>query len=87
LFGVAAREEVPKKVSPPRAELPKLDGQTLAAFGAACIDHSATATCFHANQKTMGASAANFGGLVSTFHLEILTMLLYESAQALRQIR
>jgi hypothetical protein len=45
-----------------------LDGQTLAAFGTACIDYSAATTGFHANQKTMGAGAASLGGLVSAFH-------------------
>jgi len=44
------------------------DGQTLAAFGAARIDHGTAATGFHANEKTMSAGAANLGGLVSAFH-------------------
>ena len=37
-----------------------LDRQTLAAFGAACIDHSAPTTGFHANQKAVGTGAAGF---------------------------
>ena len=45
-----------------------LDGQAFTAFGAACVDYSAAAACFHANQKTVGAGAAGFGGLVSAFH-------------------
>ena len=49
----------------------ELNGQTLATFSAACVDNSATTACFHANQKTVGASAACFGGLVSTFHVLI----------------
>jgi hypothetical protein len=50
----------------------KLDSQALAAFGAARIDHSTATTGFHANQKTVGTGAADFGGLVSAFHLEFL---------------
>jgi len=46
----------------------QLDSQALAAFGAACIDHGTATTGLHANQKPMGAGAADFGGLVSTFH-------------------
>jgi hypothetical protein len=45
-----------------------LYSQTLAAFGAACINHSATATGFHAYQKAMGTGAAGFRRLVSAFH-------------------
>jgi hypothetical protein len=45
-----------------------LDSQTLAALGAASVDHSATATGFHADQKAVGASATNFGRLVCAFH-------------------
>ena len=45
-----------------------LDSQALAALGAACIDHSAAATCFHANQKTVGTGAACLGWLVGAFH-------------------
>jgi hypothetical protein len=46
----------------------KLDGQALATLGATCVDHSATATCFHANQKAMGTGATGFRRLVSAFH-------------------
>ena len=45
-----------------------LDSQTLAAFGAACIDHSAAATGFHANQKAVGTGATCLGWLVGAFH-------------------
>jgi hypothetical protein len=45
-----------------------LDSQALAALGAACIDHSAAATCFHANQKAVGTGATCFGWLVGAFH-------------------
>jgi hypothetical protein len=45
-----------------------LDSQTLAAFGATCIDHSATATGFHANQKAVGTGATCLGWLVGAFH-------------------
>lgn len=46
----------------------RLNSQTFAAFGAAGIEHGATAACFHANQKAVCACAADFGRLVSTFH-------------------
>ena len=45
-----------------------LDSQTLAAFGAACIDHSAATTGFHANQKAVGTGATCLGWLVGAFH-------------------
>ena len=45
-----------------------LDSQTLAAFGATCIDHSATATGFHANQKAVGTGATCLRRLVGAFH-------------------
>ena len=51
---------------------PDLDRQTLATFGTTGVDHSTAAASFHANQETVSASAANLGGLVSAFHLEIL---------------
>jgi hypothetical protein len=38
----------------------RLDSQALAAFGAACIDHGAATTGFHANQKPMGTGATDF---------------------------
>jgi hypothetical protein len=44
------------------------DGQTLAAFGSARIDHGATTTGFHANQKAVGTGATCLGGLVGAFH-------------------
>ena len=45
------------------------NGQTFAAFCAACVDHGTAAAGFHAHQKPMGAGAAGFGGLVSAFHV------------------
>ncbi len=48
----------------------KSDSQALAALGATGIDHSTATTGLHANQKTVGAGAANLGGLVSAFHFE-----------------
>lgn len=45
--------------------------QTLAAFGAACIDHGTTTTGFHANEKAVCACAADFGWLICTFHGEL----------------
>jgi hypothetical protein len=44
------------------------DGQALAAFRTAGIDHGTATTGFHADQKPVGTGAANLGGLVSTFH-------------------
>jgi len=44
--------------------------QTFAAFGAAGVDHSTTATGFHANQEAVSTGAFNLGGLVSAFHFE-----------------
>jgi len=49
-----------------------LDSQTLTTLGATGVDHSATATGLHADQKAMGTCAADFGWLVSAFHLEFL---------------
>jgi hypothetical protein len=51
----------------------RLDSQAFAAFGATCVDYRAAATSFHADQEAMGAGAADFGGLVSAFHLDFLT--------------
>ena len=45
-----------------------LDSQTLAAFGAACIDHGAATTGLHANQKAVGTGATCLGWLVGAFH-------------------
>lgn len=45
-----------------------LDGQALAALGAACVDNGTAAAGLHADEETVGARAARLGGLVSTFH-------------------
>ena len=45
-----------------------LDSQTLAALGAACVDHGTATTGFHADQKAVSTCAACFGGLVGAFH-------------------
>jgi hypothetical protein len=50
-----------------------LNSQALAAFGATCVDHCTATAGFHANQKPVGASAADFGRLVGAFHDEILS--------------
>jgi hypothetical protein len=47
---------------------PKLDGETLAAFRAACINHGTTTAGCHAGTKTVGASTVNNAGLVCSFH-------------------
>ena len=44
------------------------DRQTLAAFGATCVDHSTATSGFHADQKTVRTGAACFRRLISTFH-------------------
>jgi hypothetical protein len=44
------------------------DSQTLAAFGAACVDHGTATTGLHANQEAVGTGATCFGGLVGAFH-------------------
>jgi hypothetical protein len=46
-----------------------LDGQALAALGAACVEHGTATTGFHTHQKTVGTGAADFGGLVGAFHV------------------
>jgi len=50
-----------------------LNSQALAAFGATCVDHRTSTAGFHANQKPVGARAADFGRLVGAFHDEILS--------------
>jgi hypothetical protein len=45
-----------------------LDGQTFATLGAACVDHSAATTGFHANQKAVGTGATCLGWLIGAFH-------------------
>jgi hypothetical protein len=53
-----------------------LDSQALAAFGTARVDDSAATASLHANEKAVGAGAADFGRLVGTFHFESLLNLL-----------
>ena len=53
---------------PSQATATDLDGQALTAFGAAGVDHSAATFGLHANQEAVSAGAADFGGLVCTFH-------------------
>ena len=62
-----------------------LDSQTLAAFGTTCVDNSAAAACFHADQKAVGTGAAGLGGLVCAFHDRSLMVQFgrtYRQAQA-----
>ena len=68
---------MPKAADPNR----QLDGQTLAAFGAACIDHGAATTGLHSNEKAMGTGAADFGGLVSAFHSNLFSKPQTQSGQ------
>ena len=44
------------------------DGQALATLGAARVDHGTPATRLHAHEKSVGARAADLGGLIGTFH-------------------
>lgn len=46
----------------------RLNGQALAAFGTTRGNYCATASRFHARQKTVRASALDFGRLVCAFH-------------------
>ncbi len=46
------------------------DGQTLAALGAACIQHGTAATGLHADQEAMGAGTAGLRRLVGALHDE-----------------
>ena len=45
-----------------------LDGDACAAFGAAGVNHAATANGFHANSESVRFFAACNGRLISTFH-------------------
>jgi hypothetical protein len=62
----------PARSAPGGTQRLKLDSQTLAALGAACIDYSAATACLHANQEAVGTGATDFGRLVSAFHIESL---------------
>jgi hypothetical protein len=55
-----------------RLPTPALDGQALAALGAACVDHGTATLGLHAHQETVGTGAAGLGRLVSTFHVDSL---------------
>ena len=58
-----------KHAWPPFAiESEDLDGETLAALGAARSDHSAPTLGLHADQEAVGAFTAHDGRLVSAFH-------------------
>ena len=52
----------------------KLYGQTLAAFGTACIQNGAAATGCHTGTESMSALAAYNGRLVSTFHVGLANL-------------
>jgi hypothetical protein len=49
-----------------------LDSQALTALGTARVDDGAATAGLHANQKTVGTGAADFGRLVCAFHLKSL---------------
>ena len=44
------------------------DGQTLAALGAACVQHGTATTGLHADAEAVGALATGNGRLIGTFH-------------------
>ena len=50
---------------------PALDGEALAALGAACVDDFTATSGLHANTEAMGALTARHGRLVSTFHVAL----------------
>jgi hypothetical protein len=56
-----------------------LDSQALATFGAASVDHSAATFGFHAHEKAVGAGAASFGRLISTFHDLRVQLVLHQA--------
>ena len=56
----------------------QLDSQTLAALGAACVDHGAATASLHADQETMGTCATDFGRLVSAFHVNFPNRLSWD---------
>jgi hypothetical protein len=47
---------------------PGSDGQALSPFGTSGVDDGPAAAGLHADEKAMGARAADFGGLISAFH-------------------
>ncbi len=46
------------------------DGETLAALGAAGIDHRSPTARLHADEESVRAGTADFGGLVGAFHVD-----------------
>lgn len=74
-WGVEDRLELPGKQKPlgptevlTHLPVPKSDGQTLAAFGAATRQNGAAVLGGHASTETVGASALDGAGLESAFH-------------------
>jgi hypothetical protein len=59
-----------------------LDGQALAALGAARGDDGAAAARLHAHEEAVSAGAAGLGGLVGTLHGEPLLESLFEPGTA-----
>ena len=66
----AARARNPPRGRAAAGRSPASDRQTLAALGAARLDDGTSATRLHANEKTVRAGAADFGGLIGAFHAE-----------------
>ena len=64
----ALRTAAGPATSPPALVAGRLDGQALAALGTTRVDDGAATAGLHADEETVGAGAADFGGLVSTFH-------------------
>jgi hypothetical protein len=87
---------VPELLGVGRARLDRLqvDGvlnsETLAALGAARVDHSAPPTGLHANQKAMGTGAAGLGRLVGALHgrtSNLLKVFIRETHHYLKKLK
>src|SRR4029079_11362356 len=59
------------------------DGQALAALGAPGVDDGAATARLHADEKAVGARAADLGGLVGAFHVGFLEPACVEGKKAL----
>jgi hypothetical protein len=62
-----------------------LDGEPLATLGAARVNHSPTATTFHADKKAMRARTPDFGRLIGAFHESVPLQVCRQ--QARRKLR
>jgi len=67
-FEVDGTHDTADHAAPGAGQTARSDGQALAALGATRVDDGAAAARLHANEKTVGAGATDFGGLVGAFH-------------------